>query len=476
MRSANVIGAGINGLTAAITLAHAGVRVTVWEAEPQPGGAARTLPLTLPGFHHDFGAAVLPMAIGSPFLAQLPLKQYGLQWVHAPAPLAHPLDGGRTAILEQDFDAACRALGEDGPRWRRVMSPFVHRWSGLVRDVQQPLVRLPQSPFLVARFGLRALLPASWMARYLQLETTRALWAGIAAHSYLRLDQWGSSAAGMLLGAAAHAVGWPMARGGTQALTNALVAHLQSLGGEVRLNARVQSLRELPPADVTLCDVTPNQLLTLAEGPDMLSSSYKSSLRRFRAGPGAFKLDYALSQPIPWAAQECSRALTMHLGGTFEEIAASERAMSEGRVSERPFVLLVQPSLFDLTRAPAGKHTAWAYCHVPYGYEGAATQQIESQIERFAPGFRDCVLARSVLSPAGLQARDANLQGGDISGGAMDLRQLVFRPTARGYATSNPKLWLCSSSTPPGGGTHGMCGHNAAVAALQRFGRQSDNL
>jgi phytoene dehydrogenase-like protein len=470
MKTANVIGAGVNGLSAAIVLAQAGVRVTVWEAQATPGGAARTLPLTLPGFHHDFGAAVLPMAAGSPFLTQLPLQNYGLEWIHPPAPLAHPLDGGEAILLERDLDAACAGLGEDGAAWRRLVGPFVPRWGQLAREILQPPLHIPRSPLLMARFGLRAMQPATWIARRFRRESTRALWAGIAAHSFLPLDAWGSSAAGLALAIAGHSVGWPMARGGTQSLTNALVAHLQSLGGEVLPGSAIESLQQLPAADVTLCDVTPRQLLQLSGTSNTLVPSYISKLQRFRPGPGSFKLDYALSQPIPWAAPQCSRALTVHLGGRFEEIAASEKAMSQGHFCDQPFVLLAQPTLFDPTRAPAGKHIAWAYCHVPHGFAGDATEQIGAQIERFAPGFRQTVLARSVLSPAGLAAHDANLHGGDISGGAMDLPQVFFRPSARSYATSDPALWLCSSSTSPGGGVHGMCGANAAARALRQLG------
>jgi len=468
-RSAHVIGAGVNGLSAAIVLAAAGVRVDVWEAEAQAGGAARTLPLTLPGFQHDFGAAVLPTAAGSPFLLQLPLHKYGLEWIHAPAPLAHPLDDGTAVVLERDLAAACVALGEDGEAWRRIFAPLVSGWPELAADILRPIVGLPASPRLMARFGMRALQPAAWQAGRFTSERTRALWAGMAAHSFLQMEEFGSAAAALVLGTQAHAVGWPMARGGTQALTNALVAYLAELqsqtGGELHLQARVASLETLPGADLLLCDVTSRQMGML--GGNMLSDGYKQTLRRFRPGPGVFKVDYALSAPIPWRAAECSRALTVHVGGSFQEIAASERAMAEGRLAEAPFVLLAQPTLFDDSRAPAGKHIAWAYCHVPFGCEEDRLPALEGQIERFAPGFRDCVLARRVLGPAELAAMDANLAGGDISGGAMDLQQLFFRPTARGYATSDKRVWLCSSSTPPGGGVHGMCGANAAAAALR---------
>jgi phytoene dehydrogenase-like protein len=470
-RSAHVIGAGVNGLSAAIVLAAAGVRVDVWEANAEAGGAARTLPLTLPGFQHDFGAAVLPTAAGSPFLLQLPLHRYGLRWIHSPAPLAHPLEDGSAIVLERDLAAAAKALGEDGEAWRRIFAPLVKRWPELAADILRPVVGVPASPFLMARFGVQALQPASWQARRFKSERTRALWAGMAAHSFLRMEQFGSAAAALVLGAQAHAVGWPQARGGTQALTNALVAHLAELqsesGGELHLRSRVESLDALPAADLLICDVTPRQLEAL--GGNMLSGGYKKTLRRFRPGPGVFKVDYALSAPIPWRAAECGRALTVHVGGSFADIAASERAMAEGRLAEAPFVLLAQPTLFDDSRAPAGKHIAWAYCHVPFGCEEDRLSALEGQIERFAPGFGECVLARRVLGAAELGAMDANLAGGDISGGAMDLPQLFFRPTAQGYATSDSRVWLCSSSTPPGGGVHGMCGANAARAALRRL-------
>jgi phytoene dehydrogenase-like protein len=464
-RNAHVIGAGVNGLSAAIVLAAAGVRVEVWESEAQPGGAARTLPLTLPGFQHDFGAAVLPMGAGSPFFLQLPLHKYGLQWIHSPAPLAHPLDDGSAVVQERDLGAACAALREDGDAWRGIFGPLAAQWTEFAAGVLQAPLHLPKLPLLMARFGAAALQPASWQARRFKSERTRALWGGLAAHSFLRMEQWGSSAAALVLGAAAHAVGWPMAQGGTQALTDALAAHLASLGGVLHLESPVRALSTLPPADLVLCDVSPPQLNALAG--DMLTSSYKQALRNFRAAPGVFKVDYALSQPIPWQAPECARALTVHVGGSYGEIATSEDAMARGRITPGPFVLLSQPTLFDATRAPAGKHIAWAYCHVPYGCADDRLAALEAQIERFAPGFRDCVLARRALGPAGLAAMDANLHGGDITGGAMDLPQSFVRPTARGYATSDRRIWLCSASTPPGGGVHGMCGYHAARAALR---------
>ncbi len=468
-RRACVVGAGPNGLAAAIVLAQQGLQVQVLEAEPQPGGAARTLELTLPGFLHDFGSAVYPFAAGSPFFSSLPLANHGLEWIHSPCPLAHPFDDGTAVTLERDLRDAASALGDDGRAWRKLMRPFVEQWSDLSREVLRPVHLLSRRPLLLARFGLVAVPSAKMVAGIsFRRERTRALFAGLAAHSFLSLDEMLSSAFGVLLGAAAHAVGWPIPRGGAQSLANALCRHLASLGGEIRTSTRVENLASLPEFDVTLCDVTPRQLARIAGG--RLSAAYTARLGRYRYGPAAFKIDYALREPIPWRAAECLRAATVHLGGSATEIAASEAAMRHGRHSERPFVLVVQPSLFDPTRAPSGKHTAWAYCHVPNGYEFDMLGIIEQQIERFAPGFRERVLARRVFSPAGLEMMDANLIGGDISGGAMDIRQTLFRPTWRHYATSAKDIYICSSSTPPGGGVHGMCGYHAAQQALSRLG------
>jgi phytoene dehydrogenase-like protein len=444
------------------------MKVTVFEAEPQPGGAARTLELTLPGFLHDFGSAAYPLAAGSPFFSSLPLSKHGLEWIHSPCPLAHPFDDGTATTLERDLGEAESALGDDGRAWRRLMQPFVERWSDLSSEVLRPIHLLSSHPLLLARFGLVAFPPAKMLAGIVfRGERAKALFAGLAAHSFLSLDAPMSAAFGVLLGAAAHAVGWPLARSGAQSLTNALCGHLAELGGEIKTSARVDSLADLAKFEATLCDVTPRQLARIAA--NRLSPRYMRRLARYRYGPAAFKVDYALRCPIPWKTSECLRAATVHLGGSAEEIAASEAATSQGRHSERPFVLLVQPSLFDSTRAPAGKHTAWAYCHVPNGSEFDMLPILEAQIERFAPGFRDCVLARRILSPASLEKMDANLMGGDISGGAMDIRQMLFRPTSRHYATSASDLYLCSSSTPPGGGVHGMCGYHAARLALSRL-------
>lgn len=469
-KKACVIGAGPNGLAAAIVLAQAGLEVEVFEAEPQLGGAVRTLELTLPGFHHDFGSAVHPMAAGSPFFTTLPLQDYGLEWIHSPATLAHPMDDGTAVLLERNFDDAQATLGEDGRAWRCLMEPLATHWAELTQDILRPLLALPRHPFLLARFGMDALPSANFVARRrFRTERARALFAGLAAHSFLRLDQPISASFGMVMGASAHAVGWPIPRGGSQSITNALAGYLATFGARIHISTRIENLRQLPPCDLTLCDLTPRQLLHISD--KKFSSSYRKQLKMYRYGPGVFKVDYALANPIPWKAAECLRAATVHVGGTMQEIAASEAAMSQGRISERPFVLVAQPTLFDPTRAPEGKHIAWAYCHVPHGSTVDCLEHLENQIERFAPGFRDCVLARRIFSPASLETMDANLVGGDISGGAMDIRQFLFRPTWRQYGTPAHDVYLCSSSTPPGGSVHGMCGYNAARMALRRLGK-----
>jgi phytoene dehydrogenase-like protein len=463
-----VIGAGPNGLAAAIRLAQAGLPVDLFEAEAVPGGAARTLALTLPGFLHDFGSAVHPMAVASPFLSSLPLAAHGLQWIDSRAAVAHPFDDGSAALLVSDLEEQAHLLGPDGPAWRWLMGPIVRHWPTLREDALGPAMQVPRHPWQMAQLGLRAALPAATLARTLfRRESTRALFAGLAAHSFLRLTAPLSGAIGLMLGATAHAVGWPIPRGGSQALTDALVAHFDALGGRLHTSTRITDIRDFDPATLVLFDTSPRALLRLAG--DRLSPLYRRKIARYRPGPAAFKVDYALSAPIPWRAGECRSAITVHLGALLEEIAASEAAMDSGRTAERPFVLVVQPSLFDGTRAPSGRHTAWVYCHVPNHSRTDMLPRIEAQIERFAPGFRECVLDRSVLTPQRLEEMDANLVGGDIMGGGSGLRQFLFRPTWRHYATSDPLLYLCSASTPPGGGVHGMCGFHAAEAALRRL-------
>jgi phytoene dehydrogenase-like protein len=447
-------------------LAQAGYSVDVYEAEEQIGGASRTMPLTLPGFRHDFGSAVHPMAAGSPFFNSLPLERHGLRWIHSPAAVAHPLDDGTAVTLEHDLAEAVRALGADGRAWRRMVEPFVQHWPAFAEETLGPVLHLPRHPLLLGRFGLTAWMSSDLFARTFFKEVrTRALFAGLAAHSFLGLDEPLTAAFGMIFAITAHACGWPIPAGGSQAIPDSLAAHLLELGGRVHPGRPITSLKQLGNG-LILCDVSPRQLLSMAE--QGLPESYRRKLESFRPGPAAFKIDYALSEPIPWRAAECRRAITVHIGGSFEEIARSEGAMARGRVSDKPFLILAQPSLFDPSRAPEGRHTAWVYCHVPNGSGMDVTQRIEDQIERFAPGFRHCVLARHVSTPAALEASDANLLGGDISGGAMTVGQVLFRPSLRQYATSMPHLYLCSSSTPPGAGVHGMCGFHAAKMALRR--------
>jgi phytoene dehydrogenase-like protein len=462
-----VVGAGPNGLAAAIVLAQAGLRVEVFEAEPTPGGAARSMELTLPGFLHDFGSAVYPLGVSSPLFSRLPLQEHGLEWIHSPAPLAHPLDDGTAVMLERDLQSAAAHLGPDGKSWRNLMAPFVEHWAEFVPELLRPVLAIPHHPWLLARFGMNALLSAKALAGRFSSERTRALFAGLAAHSFLALDEPLSSAFGIVMAVPAHAVGWPIPRGGSQAISNALCSYLETLGGRVITSSRVESLEALTDYQVILCDVTPRQLLAL--GGRRFSESYRRQLSKFRYASGAFKVDYALSDPIPWKASECRRAATVHLGGSFAEIAASEQAVRGGKCADRPFVLLAQPTLFDPSRAPRAMHIAWAYCHVPNGANVDMLEKIEDQIERFAPGFRDTVLARRTFDPAKLESMDSNLVGGDIGGGVLDLRQMLFRPTRKLYATSAKNIYICSASTPPGGSVHGMCGYHAAKMALQRL-------
>jgi phytoene dehydrogenase-like protein len=467
-RRAVVVGSGPNGLAAAVALAQAGLQVDVYEAEAVPGGGARTLPLTLPGFMHDFGSAVHPMGVASPFLTSLPLDKYGLEWIQPSAPVAHPLDDGTAVILERDLNAAEAALGEDGKQWRRFVGTFAEHWWDLAPEVLRPVSLFPRHPFLLARLGLLGFPSANAIANFwFRNARTKAMFAGLAAHSMVSLEEPLTSAFGIMFAVTAHAVGWPIPRGGAQSITNALCAYLATLGGKVHLSTRVENLAALRKFDLALCDVTPRQLVQIAG--DRLTPGYRSKLEKYRYGPGVFKVDYALSEPIPWKAQDCRRSATVHLGGTLQEIVASEDAMRHGRHAERPFVLLAQPTLFDPSRAPAGKQIAWAYCHVPNGSDVDMLPKLEAQIERFAPGFHDCVLQRNVLSPARLESMNANLIGGDIGGGLMNLPQFLFRPTMRYYATSARDIYICSSSTPPGGGVHGMCGYNAAKLALKRL-------
>ena len=470
-KRAIVVGSGPNGLAAAAVLARAGLQVEVFEAAETIGGGARTSELTLPGFHHDLGASAFPMGAASPVFRSLDLDRFGLRWLQPEAPLAHPLDGGASVVQERSVNTTAEGLGrEDGAAYRKLVGPLVEHWDELAPELLGPPVHLPKHPLLLARFGLGAVQPATLLAKTIfKGERARALFAGNAAHSVLPLEQPLSAAVALVLLAAGHAVGWPVAEGGAQAISNALAACLKSFGGTIHTGFRVRALAELGDADLILCDLTPRGLLGIAEAA--LTPSYAKLLRRFRYGPGSFKVDWALDRPIPWTSADCRRAGTIHVGGTLDEIAASERAPCAGRVDARPFVLLVQPSVCDPTRAPVGQHTAWAYCHVPNGWTGDAAAAIQQQVERFAPGFGERILARSVMSTASLEAANANLVGGDLSGGAMTAWQTAMRPTPRTYETSRAGLYLCSSSTPPGGGVHGMCGYHAAQEALRYLGR-----
>ena len=461
-----VVGAGPNGLAAAITLARAGRSVRVLEAAPTPGGGARSAALTLPGFIHDVCSAVHPLAAASPFFRQLPLADHGLEWIHPEAPLAHPVTPDSAAVLERSLEATALSLGPDAERYVKWMRPMVRVFDDVMAQMADPF-HVPRHPLRLARFGLRALRPAHALARAaFRGPLARALFAGAAAHSFTALERSFTATFGILLLASGHAVGWPFPRGGTQKLTDALVAYLGALGGEVETGHRVHSVDELPRARAVLLDVTPAQLVKLAG--HRLPPRYVARLGRFRYGPGIFKVDWALSGPIPWSAPGCARAGTVHLGGTLEEVAASEAAVNRGEVPERPYVLVAQHTLFDPSRAPPGRHTGWAYCHVPHGSSEDMTARIEAQVERFAPGFGARILARHTRSAVQYEAYNANFIGGDISGGAMEGTQLLARPVAKivPYATPDPRLYLCSSSTPPGPGVHGLSGHLAARALL----------
>ena len=462
-----VVGAGPNGLVAAITLARAGWRVVLFEASATVGGGMRSAALTEPGFVHDVCAAIHPLACASPAFAGLPLEDHGLEWVHPPAPLAHPLDGGRSVILERSLADTADGLGVDGAAYRRLFRHAVDQGLAIVDAVLSPL-RVPRAPLTLARFGANAIRPARALARArFDTDEARALFAGSAAHSMLSLDAAVTAGYGMFLTLLGHLVGWPMISGGSQRLADALAAVLEASGGEIVTGHAVESLRALPPADATVLDITPRQLLAIAG--DDLPSRYAAALRKFRYGPGVFKVDWALDGPIPWASPGVTRAATVHLGGTLEEVAANESAVQAGQHPDRPFVIAVQPTLFDATRAPPTKHTAWAYCHVPSGSDIDQTDAIERQVERFAPGFQDLVVARHAMGPSWLESYNANYVGGDINGGVGDVRQLVTRPTAalQPWKTPLPGVYLCSASTPPGGGVHGMGGWHAA-RAVQR--------
>jgi phytoene dehydrogenase-like protein len=461
-----VVGAGPNGLAAAITLAQAGRDVLVVEAADEPGGGARTYELTLPGFHHDVCSAIHPLGKASPFFAGLPLEEHGLQWLEPEVQAAQAMGGDRAAVLLRSMDETGDAL-EDRKGWRRLVGPLVEGWDGLAPQLLGYPLRPPRHPVSFLKFGVRSILPAEYLTRaVLGSDQSEALFAGIAAHSIAPPSRLFTGAPGLVLAAAAHTVGWPVAKGGSGSIIAALVAHLDSLGGRIRTGWKVERIEELPSADAVLFDTTPWQLVDIAR--NRLPDRFRRRLSRFRHGSGSFKVDYALDGPVPWTAEACRRAGTVHLGGTMADIARAETEVARGNHAERPFVLVAQQSMVDRTRAPEGKHTLWAYCHVPFGSTVDMTDRIEAQIERYAPGFRDLVLARVTKGPAELEAYSPNYIGGDIAGGASDGLQLLFRPRfgLHPYATPDPGIWLCSSSTPPGGAVHGACGHEAAKALL----------
>jgi phytoene dehydrogenase-like protein len=462
-----VIGSGPNGLAAAIVLAQAGLRVTVFEASDTAGGGLRSSELTLPGFVHDVCSAVHPFAPISPAFRSLPLAQHGLEWVRAPVMFAHPFDDGTAACVVHDIDRTAVALGPDGAAYRNLVGRIVERWPRLEGDLLGP-PRWPRHPLALARFGVTAVRSARVVAsRRFHDERARGMFAGLAAHGTLPLEHAVTAAFALVLATTAHLAGWVFPRGGAGKLTEALVSCLRSLGGQVVTGVPVRSLDDLPPARAILCDLSPAPFLRIAGS--RLPPAYVRRLSRYRYGMGVFKVDWALGAPIPWTAEACARAATVHVGGTLDEIAASERAAWEGRVAERPFVLVAQHSAFDPSRAPAGQHTVWGYCHVPHGSTVDMLPRIEAQIERFAPGFRERVLARHVMTPADLERRNPNYVGGDIAGGVPDAAQLVARPTLAHYSTPVRGLYLCSASTPPGVGVHGMCGYHAAHRALREI-------
>ena len=465
-----VVGAGPNGLAAGITLAQAGWSVLIREAKDSIGGGSRTRELTLPGFHHDPCSAIHPLAVVSPFFENLPLREHGLDLIDPPLALAHPLDDGSAATLAPSVAATAASLGVDGDAWKSLMQPFVDDADVLIPGLLRP-VRIPRHPVAMARFGLPALRSAEGLVKSRFTGShARALFAGMAAHSMLSLDRIASASFGLTLGLFGHVANWPIPRGGSQAIVDALAAHFRALGGEIRTSEPVGSIAEFSNARAILFDVTPRQMLDISG--HAFSGWYRRQLERYRSGPGIFKVDYALSGPVPWTALECANAGTVHLGDTFEEIAESERQVAAGSHQDRPYVIVAQQSLFDSSRAPAGQHTLWAYCHVPNGSTVDMTPAIERQIERFAPGFRDLVLARAPMTSPEVEAYNANYLGGDINGGLQDIRQLIARPVVRWdpYSTPNERIFICSSSTPPGGGVHGMCGYHAARSVLRKHG------
>lgn len=461
-----VVGSGPNGLAAGIVLQQAGLNVLIVEGKKTIGGGLRSAELTLPGFVHDICSAIHPLAVGSPFFSTLPLEKHGLEFIYPALSAAHPFDDGSAAVLSKSLTQTAGLLGDDSIIYSTLMEPIVRNWPLVVNSVLGPL-RFPEHPFSLAAFGLKALQSATSISKRFTTEKAKGLWGGMAAHSIMPLTNMATAAIGLVLLSAGHLRGWPIPKGGSQQIANALASYFTSQGGKIQTEFYVRRLDQLPSSHVVLLDVTPKQLLEIAG--HKFSSVYKWQLNRYRYGMGVFKIDWALEGPIPFKAQECHEAGTVHIGNTFSEIASSEQETWRGKHPEKPFVLLAQQSRFDRSRSPEGKHTAWAYCHVPNGSTEDMTDAIEKQIERFAPGFRDCILARHTMTTAQMQEYNPNYIGGDINGGVIDIGQLFTRPALRfsPYRTSAKQIYICSSSTPPGGGVHGMCGYHAANRALK---------
>ncbi|MFL5787629.1 MAG: phytoene desaturase family protein [Flavisolibacter sp.] len=461
-----VVGSGPNGLAAAITMQQAGLSVLIIEGEDIVGGGTRSAELTLPHFIHDVCSAIHPLAVSSPFFKKLPLEKHGLEFIYPPIQAAHPFDNGSAAVLLKSVNETAQHLGNDKEVYLKLLGPIVKEWPLLLPEILRPL-HFPKHPLVMAGFGLKAITSALHFSRHFKTTEAKGLWGGMSAHSIQSLSNPATSAFALVLMALGHTYGWPMPKGGSQSIANALVSYFVSLGGIIQTNYFVRSLDQLPSSHALFFDVTPKQLLEIAG--QKFSSFYRWQLNNYRYGMGIFKIDWALKEPIPFTSKECRNAGTVHLGNTFEEIAESEFQTSKGKHAEKPFVLLAQQSLFDATRAPAGKHTAWAYCHVPNGSDVDMTERIENQVERFAPGFRDIVLEKHIMNSSMLENYNPNYIGGDINGGIIDARQLFTRPALRfsPYRTSAKGIYICSSSTPPGGGVHGMCGYNAANRALK---------
>lgn len=466
-----VIGAGPNGLSAGVALARDGFSVALYEASPQIGGGASTRELTLPGFQHDVCSAVHPMGVASPFFQTLPLADHGLHWIHPPILMAHPFDDGTAAVLQRSTAETAISLGsDDAPAYRRLMDPFVRHWPDVIEEALAPPLRFPRHPFLKARLGLYGLPSAKALAdRTFKSERARAFFLGIAGHVLLPLEDSPSAAFGIMLAIAGHGAGWPIPRGGSQSISDALASILRTHGGQIFAGKPVRSLDAFEDAKAVVMDLTPRQILKL-DGA-RFPGRYRKRLQAYRYGPGVFKVDWALSGPIPWIAEECRRAGTIHLSPGSAQIIESAAAAWYGRPDPDPFIILAQPSLFDNSRCPEGRHTAWAYCHVPNGSTEDKTEAMEAKIERFAPGFKELILARNTRNTRQLEAHNENLVGGDINGGVPDVRQFLFRPVARldPYAMPGGRLFICSASTPPGGAVHGMCGYNAAMSVMRRL-------